>query len=73
MVVDWAIYSLFTVDIIFWNKITLLLLGKYDVVDAAYTNMAGFMVPYTGARGSAQEREAKALFNRRHASLRKIK
>lgn len=41
-------------------------------VDAAETNMMGFMAPYRGAQGSAQEREAKALINRHHASLRSI-
>lgn len=46
--------------------------GKYYVVDAAHTNMLGFMAPFRGARGSHHERAAKALFNERHASLRSI-
>ncbi|XP_027071741.1 uncharacterized protein [Coffea arabica] len=46
--------------------------GKYYAVDAAYTNMSGFMAPFRGARGTQQERAARTLFNRRHASLRNI-
>ncbi|XP_027158630.1 putative nuclease HARBI1 [Coffea eugenioides] len=47
-------------------------LGKYYAVDAAYTNMPGFMAPFRAARGTHHERAAKVLFNRRHASLRNI-
>ncbi|XP_071939946.1 uncharacterized protein [Coffea arabica] len=46
--------------------------GKYYAVDAAYTNMPGFMAPFRGARGTQQERAARTLFNRHHASLRGI-
>ncbi|XP_027173051.1 putative nuclease HARBI1 [Coffea eugenioides] len=46
--------------------------GKYYVVDATYTNMPGFMALFRGARETPQERSAKALFNRRHASLKNI-
>ena len=46
--------------------------GKYYAVDAAYTNMLGFMAPFRGARGTPQERAIKVLFNRRHAMLREI-
>ena len=46
--------------------------GKYYAVDAAYRNMPGFMAPFRGARGTPHERAAKALFNRRHASVRNI-
>ncbi|XP_027120874.1 uncharacterized protein [Coffea arabica] len=46
--------------------------GKYYAVDAAYMNMPGFMAPFRGARGTQQERAARTLFNRRHASLRGI-
>ncbi|XP_027085308.1 protein ANTAGONIST OF LIKE HETEROCHROMATIN PROTEIN 1-like [Coffea arabica] len=46
--------------------------GKYYAVGATYTNMSGFMAPFRGARGTPQERATKALFNRRHASLRNI-
>ncbi|XP_027079317.1 uncharacterized protein [Coffea arabica] len=47
-------------------------LGKYYAVDATYTNMPGFMAPFRGAQGTHHERAAKALFNRRHASVRNI-
>ncbi|XP_027118351.1 uncharacterized protein [Coffea arabica] len=47
-------------------------LGKYYMVDAAYTNMPGFMAPFRAVRGTQHERAAKALFNRRHASVRNI-
>ncbi|XP_027103365.1 uncharacterized protein [Coffea arabica] len=46
--------------------------GKYYTVDAAYQNMPGFMAPFKGARGTAQERAVRILFNKRHASLRNI-
>ena len=46
--------------------------GKYYAVDAAYQNMTGFMAPFKGARGTAQERAVRILFNKRHASLRNI-
>nr|XP_027065061.1 uncharacterized protein LOC113691071 [Coffea arabica] len=45
---------------------------QYYAVDTAYTNMSGFMTPFRGARGTHQERAARALFNRCHASLRNI-
>ena len=48
------------------------MLGKYYMVDAAYTNMPGFMAPFRAARDTQHERAAKALFNRRHASVRNI-
>ncbi|XP_027166322.1 uncharacterized protein LOC113766317 [Coffea eugenioides] len=48
------------------------MLGKYYTVDAAYTNMPGFMAPFRAARGTQHERAAKALFNRRHAFVRNI-
>lgn len=46
--------------------------GKYYAVDAAYTNMPGFMAPFRGARGTQLEREAKALFNKHHSGVRNI-
>ncbi|XP_027066290.2 uncharacterized protein [Coffea arabica] len=46
--------------------------GKYYAVDATYINMPGFIAPFKGAWGTPQERAVKALFNRRHASLRNI-
>ena len=59
-----------------WNMLTWIwgshMLGKYYTVDAAYTNMPGFMAPFRAARGTQHERVAKALFNRRHASVRNI-
>ncbi|XP_027177992.1 protein ALP1-like [Coffea eugenioides] len=51
---------------------TLLDPGKYYAVDAAYRNMPGFMAPFRVVWGTHHERAAKALFNRRHASVRNI-
>ena len=63
-----------TFIVIFIMHLTIITLcaGKYYAVDAAYTNMPGFMAPFRGARGTQQERAARTLFNRRHASLRGI-
>ncbi|XP_027063232.1 uncharacterized protein [Coffea arabica] len=46
--------------------------GKYYAVDAAYQNITGLMAPFKGARGTAQKRTVRTLFNKRHASLRNI-
>ncbi|KAK6912237.1 Harbinger transposase-derived nuclease domain [Dillenia turbinata] len=52
--------------------------GKYYLVDTSYSNMDGFIAPYLGVRYHLQEykganqlpRNAKDLYNHRHASLR---
>lgn len=52
--------------------------GKYYLVDMGYSNMEGFIAPYQGVRYNLHEyrganhlpRNAKELFNHRHASLR---
>ncbi|CAA2933598.1 Hypothetical predicted protein [Olea europaea subsp. europaea] len=51
--------------------------GKYYLVDSGYSNMEGFIAPYGGVRYHLHEyrganllpRNAKELFNHRHASL----
>lgn len=52
--------------------------GKYYLVDTGYTNMEGFIAPFQGVRYHLNEfrganklpRNARELFNHRHASLR---
>lgn len=47
-------------------------IGKYYAVGSTYSNLPGFMAPFKSVRGTPQERAAKSLFNKRHASLRSI-
>ena len=48
------------------------LIEKYYIVDAAYRHMPGFMTPFkSGPRGKSQTTQ-KALFNRRHSSVRNV-
>ncbi|XP_044469164.1 uncharacterized protein LOC123198546 [Mangifera indica] len=54
--------------------------GKYYLVDMDYSNTEGFIAPYLGVRYHVHEysgannlpRNAKELFNHRHASLRNV-
>jgi hypothetical protein len=54
--------------------------GKYYLVDSGYSNKEGFIAPYQGVRyhiheyrgGNQLPRNAKELFNHRHACLRNV-